>query len=491
MKRYVVIIGLAMALAAHGQRVYKEQIRVSAERFTIQGELLRVQMRVSYNGDVLNSGEMLNFTPVLKDDGQRQALSSVVINGKERSRYERRQAALYKRQRLNIPVVKRDKRQGTYFFDYDTTIPFADWMRGAALYIESEESGWTGRSHLYEDKLIDHIAFAEGQPSADDAVLSAATPAPEQTRRPERPATTVGQPVAAPLHWIAFLPLSATAPVSEKTVSGVIALSGAKGLAGLKDKDFCEAIEREVKARLAAHGAEIASLSLHGYGAPTGNYRRNEQRSAERAQLLKEHLIASKIAGMLSVTWTAEDWPRIIQLAQSDNTLTLRSAALDVMQNVDITSGREDQLRMLASGQTYSQLAERVFPQVQRIEYTATLQHRMVNGSEPAELQSLYKTATALRRGSSEFNDLVDVAARLYPDNAVAAINAAGVALTKGDLDKAERYLAPWQTDARAYQNLGVLSMLRGDVTKAEVYLKMAEAQGVGEASVVLGKLNN
>ena len=497
MKRYGLLIALALALGTQAQTVYKEQIRVSDEHFSLQGSLLRVQMRVSYNAGVLNSGETLNFTPVIKDANQQQPLSSVVINGKERSRFEQRQAKLQKRQRQNIPVVRRDKRQGTYYFDYDTTIPYSDWMLGASLYIESEESGWTGRNHLYEDKLIDHIALGDEAapvspqapvPSTVVAQQPAATPAPVAV--PASPAPAAIAAAAAPRHWIPFLPLSAAAPVSEKTVSGTLPLTGSL-TTEQKDKAFCEAVARELSARLSASGAVIASLSLHGYGAPTGNYRRNEQRSSERAQLLKEHLIAAQSAKMVSVTWTAEDWQRITTLTEADNSLTLRSAALDVMQNVDITAGREDQLRMLASGQTYQQLSQRIFPQVQRIDYTATLQHRSASSPEPAELKSLYRTASALPRGSSEFNDLIDVAARLYPDNAVAAINAAGVALTKGELDKAERYLAPWQTDARAYQNLGVLSLLKGDAAKAEVYLRMAEAQGVSEARTVMERLRN
>ena len=480
MKRFLLIIGLTVALGIQAQGVFKDQIHVSDERFTLQGNLLRVQMRVSYSGNILNSGEMLNFTPVLKDAAQQQALSSVVINGKERSRYEKRQAALQNRQRQNIPVVSRDKRQGTYFFDYDTTIPYSDWMAGASLYIESEESGWTGRSHLYEDKLIDQISL-----TTETAIAESVSSAPATPRKQEKakPALT-----AAPRHWIPFLPLSAAIPVSEKTVNGTIALTG-DCRTEQKDKTFCEAVARAISQDLSASDAIIVTLSLHGYGVPAGNYRRNEQRCAERAQLLKEHLIATQAAKMVSVTWTAEDWQRIAMLVEADNNLILRSAALDVMQNIDITRGREDQLRMLASGKTYEQLSQRVFPQVQRIEYTATLQHRTATSTEPAELKSLYRTASALPRGTSEFNDLIDVAARLYPDNAVAAINAAGVALTKGELDKAERYLSPWQTDARAYQNLGVLSLLKGDPAKAEVYLRMAEAQGVSEATTVIEKL--
>ena len=71
-----------------------------------------MQLRVSYDDDILNSGETLNFTPVLKSGNKIKALSSVVVNGKERGKYEDRSPAFDHRLRQNIPVVTADKRHG-------------------------------------------------------------------------------------------------------------------------------------------------------------------------------------------------------------------------------------------------------------------------------------------------------------------------------------------------------------------------------------------
>ena len=474
---------LLSVVPVSAQTVYKGQLRVSEEQFTIQGSLLRVQMRVSYEGDVLNSGETLNFTPVLKTSTQQQSLSSVVISGKARSRYEKRKARLGgQMQRLNVAVVRKDDRQGMKYFDYDTTVPYSTWMSDAALYIESEESGWTGHSHLYEDKLIDRLPIMGVQTASPVSPLSSAL----SLRNTPNPTQAATQAVA-PQKWIAFVSPTDATPVSEKTVSGSLPLADSKKICQMRDRDFCTAIAREVKQQLDAAGGQVTRLTLLGFGAPTGNYRKNEQQSAARAQLLKEYLISQGLAGTVTVTWTAEDWQTIQQLTQADRTIPLRSAALDLMQNVGVASGREDQLRMIGGGETYHRLQQTVFPQVQRIEWEATVLHRpSSDGDATVNLLSLYQTASAYTRGSEEYNDIIDLAARLYPDNAVAAINAAGVALTRGDLDRAERYLSQWQTDTRAYQNLGVLHLLRGDTARAEVYLKMAEAQGVSEASAVL-----
>jgi len=61
----------------------------------------------------------------------------------------------------------------------------------------------------------------------------------------------------------------------------------------------------------------------------------------------------------------------------------------------------------------------------------------------------------------------------------------------RGNVTAAERYLSAWRTDPRAYNNLGVMYMLKGDFAKAEVYLQMAQAAGVPQATNALNYLRN
>lgn len=82
MKRLLLVLGLTISLGAQAQLAFKGQLHVSDMDFSVQGSLLRVQMRVSYDKNLLNPGETLNFMPVLKTDFEQQDLSSVVITGK-------------------------------------------------------------------------------------------------------------------------------------------------------------------------------------------------------------------------------------------------------------------------------------------------------------------------------------------------------------------------------------------------------------------------
>ena len=284
------------------------------------------------------------------------------------------------------------------------------------------------------------------------------------------------------------------------SVSGIIPLSDSRQIGSLSNKRFVEAVVSELQRQLAddmnVPGTVLSRLTINGYGAPTGNHRNNEVRSTARAMELKQYLLSLKgwSANSLEVTWTAEDWSGILSRLEKAE-FRLKTAAVDIIQNVDVNAGREQQLMMLDGGALYARLQQTVFPEVSRIEYTAELVREDAVSSSSANsqvsLSDMYHTAVSLRKGSDEYCDLLDLSARLYPGSVVACINAAAVALIRGDLDRAKYLLAGLETDPRAYCNLGVYYMLNDEPEKAEIYLLMAASNGVSEAKAAIVIMNN
>lgn len=473
-----ILFAMAIVLPAMGQSAFKGQLHLSRESFTLQGTLLRVQMRVSYGKNLLNRGETLNFTPVLKDSYQHQALSSVVITGKGDEG---------RRLRGNIPVASSDNKGGEYSFEYDTTIPFAEWMRSASLYIESEERNSQGKGHVYEDCVFSNLRFGRAATSTIDEKLGTLPIGNLYSSIPSH----------AEANWVQII-VPGQVPDEGITVSGSIPLADERHIGSMGTRKFNETILEELQKSLANElqipGTRLERLSLSGYGAPIGNYRQNEVRSNARALELKDYMLTAKgdIPNSISIGWVAEDWDSIQVLIQGSQ-MRLREAALDIIRSVDVASGREAQLKMLDGGTLYSILQQTVFPAVCRLQYTAVLSRKgtatQVISSRAVSLMDMFRTAQAFKKGSQEFNDLIDLSARLYPDYAEANVNAAGVALMRGDLQKAAAYLKGLDTDPRAYNNYGVLYMLMGENSKAEVYLRMAEAQKVREASMALAEM--
>lgn len=243
----------------------------------------------------------------------------------------------------------------------------------------------------------------------------------------------------------------------------------------------------------------MRNLQIVGYGAPKGNYKSNEKNCSDRSLCLKNFLMKNRVLGSdgLTVTWIPEDWDSIYTMVGKSQ-MKLRNAVLDIIKTVPVVKGREDEIKTIGDGAPYSYMQHYIFPNVERIKYFVTLERHageatgtVNNDAHTVSLNNMFATAKSFKVGSREYNDLVDLMARLFPDNAEANIDAAGVALLRGDLKLAAQYLKSWQTDSRAYCNLGVLNMLQGDFQKAEVYLQMAEAAGVKEATSALNYLHN
>ena len=65
--------------------------------------------------------------------------------------------------------------------------------------------------------------------------------------------------------------------------------------------------------------------------------------------------------------------------------------------------------------------------------------------------------------GSKEFNDVMEIAVRMFPENETANLNAAITRLNAGDADDAKQYLDKAGTSADAQNARGVYEMLKGN----------------------------
>lgn len=181
--------------------------------------------------------------------------------------------------------------------------------------------------------------------------------------------------------------------------------------------------------------------------------------------------------------------------------MILRDAVLDIIQSVDVVKGRENILMDLADGVPYKFMAKDIFPKVKRVEYQIMYDQQVIDAEEgklliktrpnALSLSEFFAVANTYPKGSTEYNDVFDLAARLFPDDAVANINAAAVALTKKDTKRARKYLERFATLPAASCNMGILNLLEGNLDKAEVYLEMASASGVVQAADALEYIRN
>ena len=288
--------------------------------------------------------------------------------------------------------------------------------------------------------------------------------------------------------------------MDEVHITGTIPLTDDLQIGRMDSHKFHEAIfgqmYKAVAETLERPGVFVLSIDVKVFGAPVGNYRKNEQNAVTRAAELKHFLMGDYdqegAPSSVNVAWTAEDWDSIATLIDRSD-IRFRNAALDIIRNVSVGAGRERQLQMLGNGSLYRQLCSDVFPRVCRLEYEMVLRipvEGLTVSPREASLEELFVTAMRYSKESAEFCDLMDLSERIYPVSTAAAINAAATAMIRGKLSRAEHCLKGLHTVPYAYNNIGVFYMLKGDREKALVYLKMAEAQGVPEAKRALAVLN-
>lgn len=94
-------------------------------------------------------------------------------------------------------------------------------------------------------------------------------------------------------------------------------------------------------------------------------------------------------------------------------------------------------------------------------------------------LNEMYQVAISYPKGSKDFVDVFDIAVRMYPNDEVANLNAAAVALSQKDLNAALKYMEKADhTTAEFLNNTGVYNFLNGDIQRAVAAFEQAARLG-------------
>lgn len=304
------------------------------------------------------------------------------------------------------------------------------------------------------------------------------------------------------LSWVNYL-TPAREQKKTSSIEGSIVLDYSRGQkTKFDDKNNYEAmykLQSVLRSLKADPNITIDEIRITGFTAPDGDFRLNEKNGLQRALGLTEYIRSNRSLDAIpyEVNWVAEDWNKLIVMIE-DSEMPFKAAVLDIIRTVDVVNGREQTLMNLAGGKPYEYLKSYFFPQLRRIDYVVN--YKVASGLDieaskkvayaDMSLNDFYNMAQSHPVGSDEFNDLLDLAGRLFPDNPVACINAAAVALSKHNPARARNYLMRFATLPEAGNNMGVLYLLEGNRDKAEVYLELARAAGVKQAGNSLKFIN-
>ena len=160
---------------------------------------------------------------------------------------------------------------------------------------------------------------------------------------------------------------------------------------------------------------------------------------------------------------------------------------------------KEAKLRALKSGSAFSYVLKNIFPSLRRSEYRIDYTVREFTVEEGREiiktrpqqlsLSEMFAVANSYETGSKEYNDVFEIAVRMYSSDPVANLNAANISIGKGDYESAKKYLSKAGNSAEAIHARGVIKLIEGDLDGAETLLKQAKEAGVIDAAANLREL--
>ncbi|WP_455641264.1 DUF3575 domain-containing protein [Parabacteroides sp.] len=251
--------------------------------------------------------------------------------------------------------------------------------------------------------------------------------------------------------------------------------------------------------------ATITGITITGYASPEGSYDFNLMLSERRAFALKKQIkaIYGFSENWFNVSGRGEDWAMLDTLVTHSDMVN-KYAVLEIIRSMDDFDRRESRLKALAGGIPYLSMKTDLFPRLRRSDYElhyTVLPFTVEKGKEvfhthPSNLSlnEMFLIANTYEPGSDAFNEVFETAARIFPSDDVANLNAAASALGRKDTISAARYLEKvTNRSAEYWNNAGILAFLEGDKLRAEECFAKAREKNDGKAfrnAVELNKHN-
>ncbi|AEE12801.1 hypothetical protein Poras_0858 [Porphyromonas asaccharolytica DSM 20707] len=470
--------------------------------YSADGSALVVSFVARYGERVVASREALLVTPVYV---QPEALGEVRlpqlrINGRQRARAYRREVSFWSHQEYEQrkPLLLTTIATPRHMLDtitnsarYSYRMPLANYKTGGSLRLDLE---------------VEDCCKLYPVASKDYAIAPHILPAPDTVRIVQTVSDTVRIEAPKPLEIarpdlyasnVSFIrPAKEEAKVRSQSLSVRITFEVAKAEVlpnFANNRAELTRVDREIRPLLTDHDSTytVREASIYGYASPEGGYEYNRNLSESRAYGFRNYL--ERIYGMsriptFDVQGRSEDWEGLRKHIV-ESSLPERDEILRIIDRESISyDARDQQLKRLRGGRTYKTLLGDIYPLLRRIDMTLQYGVRDFEQREVAtiietrpqdlsqreiyDLAHMRNSDAVARTQRSNYGREYDIAARYFPKDAIAQINASSAALIRGELEIAHLYLERVAQDPRAYNNLGVYHWMRQEYDQAADYFR-------------------
>ena len=259
-------------------------------------------------------------------------------------------------------------------------------------------------------------------------------------------------------------------------------------------------IQKTVDSALFDKSVTIISITLHGYASPESPYSNNTRLAKGRTEALKSYLVRKYnfSSRIIKTNFTPEDWDNLRGFLIEADTRKVkgdfwydnkdyvetpeipdvvreyRNELLSVINKRMEPDAKEELLKKVGGGEPYKWLLEHVYPGLRHTDYIIDYEitpfsvekgRRLIyTHPEGLSLEEMYNVAMSYEEGSDNWLDALVIAAKQYPDNETANLNAACAYVMTKRLDDARKYLRKAGKSADAQYVANVIDAMEGNV---------------------------
>lgn len=462
MNKKIISVFSIVAIAVSAQAAATDISRVLGAKIDRSTDRLLVNMTIDADDLGKKSNRESWLTPVLTDtapDGTVNStrMPSVLVAG--RSRYY---------QALRHGVKEPVYRGGV--IDYEAAVEWQPWMETATLSLERRECGCCGTDTITTGSTITKLDFVEPTMQAQFPYVQ---PPAEKIKLRE-------------LKGRAFIDF----PVNSVEIKPDYR-SNPRELGVIRATIDSVRVDPDVHVQL---------ITFEGFASPEGPYKNNIRLAKGRTEALCSYVqnLYHFDKSVIQTSWVPEDWDGLRRFMETSG-LENRDAIIDIIDS-DLEPDTKDQKIRRRFPEQYAFLLKEVYPALRHTDYT--INYVIRSFSDPREIIALvYKNpsklslnefflaAKSVPEGSPEYNYIFETAARMYPEDETANLNAANAAMQQGSWENAETYLKKAGDSPEAVYARGLLQAFTGNYEAAKPLLVKALHLGVKGAGDALDRI--
>ena len=465
-------MGAATCSSTMAQTVASGAVTIDNVQTNVENKRVDVAFRLNLNNLKLKAEQQLILTPLLAADGDTTALQPIIINGRSQHiRMQRAGKLDANNNEAGQPIIVMRKNGTEQSISYSQSVERLRPVECDQLQVlAAQDLCGCGDLKNQDQTLITTIDNLDAWMPALAFVKPAAEARKQRAEKGE-----------------AYLSFRV-----NKTDIVVDLFDNSRELAKItKTIDLV----REDK------NVQITGINIHGFASPDGPYANNERLARERAASLKNY-VASLYpinAKLFSSNSTPEDWDGFRRKVQQSN-LANKEEIIKISNSSLAPDDKDKRIRQLYP-HDYAVIMSDIYPRLRHSDYTVSYTVRPFSVEEAKQilktrpqqlsLQEMYLVAQTMEPGSAEFNEVFDIAVRMFPDDPTANLNAACADLQRRDIALAEKHLQKADNSAAALNARGALAVMKKDYQLARQLFADAAAAGSEDAKANAQRIAN